>query len=86
VKTSAAHPSVFAASHTPTYLFADGGVADAFHDGKLPASAYRSRKLSLYRDGELVGETTGGSSYYGLASPAAGGSIERTVIGAIPVT
>ncbi|MEU4389996.1 S8 family serine peptidase [Kribbella sp. NPDC023855] len=61
---SAIHPSVFAASHTPTYLFADGGVADAFHDGKLPASAYRSRKLSLYRDGELVGETASGSSYF----------------------
>ncbi|WP_433002105.1 S8 family serine peptidase [Kribbella sp. CA-294648] len=61
---SAIHPSVFAASHTPTYLFADGGVADAFHDGKLPTSAYRSRKLALYRDGVLVGETANGSSYF----------------------
>ena len=61
---TALHPDMFGASHTPSYLFADIGVADALHDGKLPASAYQSRKLSLYRDGELVGEVAGGSSYF----------------------
>lgn len=61
---TAIHPAVFGASHTPTYMFADVGVADALHDGKLPTTAYKSRKLSLFRDGALVGETGSGSSYF----------------------
>jgi hypothetical protein len=61
---TAIHPAVFSASHSPTYMFADAGVADAFHDGKLPASAYKGRRLSLSRNGELVGETSGGSTYF----------------------
>lgn len=60
----AVHPGAFAASHTPKYLFADVGMADASHDGKPPAGAYASRKLALYRDGQLVSETAGGSSYF----------------------
>jgi hypothetical protein len=62
----ALHPVAFSAAHTPTYLFADVGMADAFHDGKPPAAAYKSRKLALYRDGTLVGQTTNGSSYFAI--------------------
>ncbi len=75
---TAIHPDAFAASHTPTYLFADIGVADALHDGKLPASAYRSRKLKLFRDGALVGETGNGSTYFQIPDGSGRFRLEQT--------
>ena len=75
---AAIHPGAFAASHTPTYLFADIGVADAIHDGKLPASAYQSRKLKLYRDGVQVGETGNGSAYFQIPNGSGRFRLEQT--------
>lgn len=62
----AVHPTIFAASHTPTYLFVDIGVADAFHHGKPVAAAVKNRRLALYRNGVLVNEVSAGSSYFGI--------------------
>lgn len=75
---AAIHPDAFAASHTPTYLFADIGAADALHAGKLPASAYRSRKLKLFRDGVQVGETGNGSTYFQIPNGSGRFRLEHT--------
>lgn len=72
------HPAAFSASHTPTYLFADVGLADAFHAGKPPASAVKSRRLALYRDGNLVGATTNGSTYFPIPNGSARFRLEQS--------
>ncbi|GAA1569998.1 hypothetical protein GCM10009789_24450 [Kribbella sancticallisti] len=75
---TAIHPDAYAASHTPTYLFADVGIADAYHHGKLPAAAYKSRKLKLFRDGALVGETGNGSTYFQIPNGSGNFRLEHT--------
>ncbi|TWD84158.1 subtilisin family serine protease [Kribbella amoyensis] len=57
-------PTVAAASHTKSYLFVDAGLGDTLHSSKPPATAYSERRLALYRDGALVSEVNGGSSYF----------------------
>ena len=72
------HPAVNMASHTPTYLYIDIGLADAYHAGHVPHATVKNSQLTLFRNGELVGDATNTFGYFSTPNASASFRLEHT--------
>ena len=75
---TALHPQVGNPFHSPTTLFADIDLGDAFHVANLDGNAVEDARLALYRNGNLIADEPGLFAYFPVPNGSARFRLEQS--------